>query len=262
MDCIIHYDGYTDATESLIPLSKDKFDQLKVAANARHELGGEYVSSHSKQIRNIPDEFKDGCHVHWTCYKKIVFSINKLKEKQTSGEESSGNRAKRTGDLKQTNLPNHCQFCKKSGKKCIKGSSKKQPVRKIELISAEENIREAAELKDDESMLVLTRSIESLRAAEFKMHEKCFKDYTRIVHPKRPRTKATEAYTTPEDREMVGGYAMRKRSKVEYNDNVVDEDKGDSEMVVDESLDEQNFNIVPEIEVGQNPRLRRRLYIM
>ena len=100
-------------------------------------------------------------------------------------------------------------------------------------------------------MLVLTRSIESLRAAEFKMHEKCFKDYTRIVPPKRPRTKATEAYTTPEDGEMVGGYAMRKRSKVEYNDNVVDEDKGDSEMVVDESLDEQNFNIVPEIEVGQ-----------
>ena len=43
MYCIIHYDGYTDATESLIPLSKDKFDQLKVAANARHELGREYV---------------------------------------------------------------------------------------------------------------------------------------------------------------------------------------------------------------------------
>ena len=132
MDCIINYDGYTDNAETVVPISSNDYNQLKMAAEARHERGGDHVSNHSKQIRNIPTEFKDNMHIHWKCYKKFTLGmLEKQKESETT--DGTDKSPERTGELKKTILPNICQFCKKGGLKAIKRKSRKQPLGKITL---------------------------------------------------------------------------------------------------------------------------------
>ena len=67
--------------------------------------------------------------------------------------------------------------CKSSNLITIKG--KKQCPKNVTTISACESIKRAAVLKDDEELVLLVVN-EDLIAREFKMHEKCYRDYTRI----------------------------------------------------------------------------------
>ena len=83
-------------------------------------------------------------------------------------------------------------------------------------------------------MLSNTRGIENLREAEFKMHEICFKNYTQVVPAKRSRPKTTEVYTPPENKDAVGGYAMRKRLKVDYTEEMPVEADGNLENFMEE----------------------------
>ena len=132
MDCIIHYDGYCDAEEKLLLVSKDSFDRLQEAKTSREKLGGDNLSSHSKQIKRLPEAFKDGQHFHIKCYKKFTFAISTLMKAREKHESEAGpSRVKRKGESGQTLFPNHCMICKKAGKKYVKGQSTKQPARLI-----------------------------------------------------------------------------------------------------------------------------------
>ena len=72
-------------------------------------------------------------------------------------------------------------FLKNYRKKNIKGKSKKQPLRLIELETAEKKIKGEAELDKDVEMLIAVRGTKSLRASEFMMHDRCYLDYTWVV---------------------------------------------------------------------------------
>ena len=61
----------------------------------------------------------------------------------------------------------------------------KQRFRKLELPSAEDSIREAEELRQDERLLPIVRGFKSLLSAELQCHEKCQKDYVRCVPAKK-----------------------------------------------------------------------------
>ena len=54
-------------------------------------------------------------------------------------------------------------------------------------------IKEAAKLSNDETMLMAIHGYKSLRAAEFRIHAKCYKDYTRICPPKKIRIKCIDS---------------------------------------------------------------------
>ena len=86
-------------------------------------------------------------------------------------------RQRRSGQLPVTLFPNICMKCKSS--KPITVKSKKYFPKNIVTISVCDSVKRAAILHNDEELILLVAD-EDLIAREFKMHEKCFRDYTRI----------------------------------------------------------------------------------
>ena len=74
-------------------------------------------------------------------------------------------------------FPEICMICKK---KTLKVNKKSQPLTKIVTKTAEKTLREAANLRNDTEMLIEVRDTD-LIAKEFQKHEKCYREYTRIV---------------------------------------------------------------------------------
>ena len=77
-------------------------------------------------------------------------------------------------------FPDVCMICKKkkiivSGKDCY--------INRIVNFKAEQTLKKAAEMKNDEHMLLIINDVD-LIAKEYKTHDKCYCDYTRIFYQK------------------------------------------------------------------------------
>jgi hypothetical protein len=86
--------------------------------------------------------------------------------------------------------------CKSSNPITIKG--KKQYPNNITTISACESIKHAALLQDDKELILLVAN-EDLIARELKMHEKCYRDYTRICTKQNATPNRNSASTSSND---------------------------------------------------------------
>ena len=233
MACTVHYDNYVDHNEKLNPLSKEKYERLLVAVDSRLELGG--ANLHEVQSSQIPKQFIENLVVHDKCYKKFTGAISVAKKNVPSTSESS-TRPHRSGDLGNTLLPLHCMFCLKETPIKVKG--KKQAVRKLTLLSAEQRVRLAVEMKKDERLLAVIRGFDSLLSAEFRCHEKCQSDYVRCVPATKKREKTVETVENV-DGSVIGSKMLRKRQKVTgcsmYLEDGIEEGKDSPDFSLDAS---------------------------
>ena len=216
--CRIHYEIYDNEDDKLLKLTEDNLDRLKDAKKCRFELGGNNIKF-IRYIVTLCNMHKESEFLyHQKCYKKFTMAISVCKKKsQVQATEPSRSRVKRTGNLGKTLFPKYCMVCKHV---TITVKRQKQHVRLLELKHAEKAIEEAAKLRQDNEMLAAIQGVTSLRAAEFQIHSKCQKDYTRICPTKAKRAKS--------DSDCTG------------------ENKNDSEIV--EELGEDDFNIYTSVE--------------
>ena len=78
----------------------------------------------------------------------------------------------------------------------------------LELLKAEEAIKEASKIRNDQVLLAAIEGTLSLRAAEYKVHDKCQKDYTRVCPAKTKRNKDSDGVTDKvEDMEGPSGFS-------------------------------------------------------
>lgn len=175
LKCIIHYKHLDTTNEIITGVNEDTYKKLKESKGARLSLGGEYI--HKEQIENLPSSFNAETQgFHRQCYQKFTNAVSVLKRKKVSND-APDKRQRRSGQLPATLFPDICMKCKSSKPITVKG--KKYFPKNILTISACDSIKRAAKLHNDEDLLVLVAD-EDLIAREFKMHEKCYRDYTRI----------------------------------------------------------------------------------
>ena len=127
-----------------------------------------------------------------------------MKRKKTKDEEEgSSNKARKTSRRASTpdNLrprglfPDHCMICKK---KSLKVNNKRQPLTCIVTKTAESTLKAAAQARNDQEMTAAVAETD-LIAREFQKHEKCYREYTRVV---RDQSEAAEVNT--DDSESYG----------------------------------------------------------
>jgi hypothetical protein len=194
LKCVIHYKHLGDNNEEITTLSEATFKKLQDSAEARRTLGGEYI--HKEQIDNLPDSLDSETHgFHPECYQKFTNAVSVLKRK-TSSNDVPDKRQRRSGQLPCNLFPDICMKCKSSNPITIKG--KKQYPKNITTISACESIKRAALLQDDKELILLVAN-EDLIAKEFKMHEKCYRDYTSICTKENATPNKNSASTSSND---------------------------------------------------------------
>lgn len=186
--CCIHYD-YIKTSDNLIAASKSAQQTLIECKNIRENLGGE--NHHIEQCRGIPSNADEvsttELYFHRECYQKFTYARTLLKRKKTKDEEEeSSHKTLRTAlraSTASTNLrprglfPDHCMICKK---KSLKVNNKRQPLTSIVTKTAENTLKAAAQARNDQDMIA-TAAGTDLIAREFQKHEKCYREYTRVV---------------------------------------------------------------------------------
>ena len=195
-ECIVHYENNED--EELYPLTEEHYDRLVSAKNSRLELGGDNV--HARQSSNIPEVYPENNSFHTSCYKKFTKAIS-IRKRKCSTSTSENGRVKRTGELGKKLFPEWCMICKKV---VLREKNTRHKPHKLELLSAENAIRAACIRKNDSEMAAAIAGTDSLLAAEFKVHSKCQKEYTR-VRPEKPRCQKVAAANFED-------YSLRSRS--------------------------------------------------
>ena len=237
-DCIVHYEGYSDKEDKLFSLNNKQYVRLAKAKECRLELGGENL--HVLQSNKIPETFKENYFYHAKCYKKYTQAISRVAN--ISDSSSPGpSRIQRTGDLGKILFPKYCMICKKH---IIAVNREKQYPKLIELEKAELQIRQAAQLHNDEILLAAIKGTSSLRAAEFRIHTKCHKDYTRICPIKTKYPKQIEDTEIAEEG-TTQRYHFRNRA---INPNY-------STCADDESDNTEDDEIESEVETRSNVEL-------
>eukprot|EP00794_Sanderia_malayensis_P013131 gene13131-14482_t len=192
--CVVHYKHLSVCSEPLTPLNEETFKKLLESKDARCMLGASYL--HKEQIESLPQFCVSGrLGFHRQCYQKFTNAISVLKRKSTITEVSK-KRQRRSGQFSSVLFPNHCMKCKSSNNITVKG--KKQQPKNLTTLSACEQVKKAAALHHDEEMLLIVTN-EDLIATEFKMHEKCHRDYTRVCTNEKTQTSTATSNDNDED---------------------------------------------------------------
>lgn len=199
--CVVHYQGIGAQDDNLLPLTREKYDRLLEAKNARERLSG--ANSHEPQGRGIPVAFDECYTCHQSCYKKYTMAISVFKKKgrKIEMETPPSTRKKRCEIVAPTAIlfPKHCMHPKCLSPNVIKHGGERQMPAPLVTKNACQSVLDAASILGDEEMLTKIRG-QDLIAREFLMHRKCFRDYTRnISSNRRPTTSvdATEADIQP-----------------------------------------------------------------
>ena len=148
------------------------------------KLGGDNVQP--DQSNGIPPTFQTGLFYHQNCYKKYTKATSVLKRKNENESTTATSTVRRTGELGKILFPKYCMLCMSD--KPIKVQGKKQVPKLLDLPNAEAAIREAALIQNDQALLAAIQGTSSLRSAEFRVHEKCRKTYTRTCPSTTKRT--------------------------------------------------------------------------
>ncbi len=204
--CCIHYQSI-NTSDNLITASKNALETLIECKNIRTTLGGE--NHHIEQCSKVPEiiEGSSDFYYHRQCYQKFTYARALMKRKKSKDEEQEASikiRRTRRGtsssaeeiprEIRPRGLfPDICMICKK---KTIKVNNKRQSKTKIVTKTAERTLKSAAHARDDKDMIVAVAETD-LIAKEFRKHEKCYRDYTRVVRE--------SAYETEKDEDELKG---------------------------------------------------------
>ena len=176
--CVVHY-RHLNVTARVVPLDERKFETLQKAKTARKILGGD--NEHFEQCVAVPENFdpySQGAHTE--CYKKFTLALSTAKKRNVLQDISNNlecKRLKRSGEAANQLFPDHCMFCKSANAIRVKGV-KQFP----HIIQTEETLIAAAKTKNDEQMMILM-SGGNLTNRQFKVHRKCYNDYTKRPKP-------------------------------------------------------------------------------
>lgn len=197
--CLIHY-GSIRIAGTLTRVSEVSFQTLLECKNIRANLGGE--NSHDEQCNRIPESLSEReFYYHRECYQKFTYAKTLLKRKiSQDGDTNESRKAQRlsrktssqAGKISTTDsrgrFPNHCMICKKVSFK-LKG--KVETLSNIITTSAENTLKQAAKLRNDKEMLVAVQGID-LIAKDFRKHDYCYREYTRLVWEKEQTSQTVE----------------------------------------------------------------------
>ena len=171
--CLIHYSSIKTTT-TLTRASDASFQMLLEFKRIRQSLGGE--NGHDEQCNGVPESLGEKeLYYHRECYQKFTYAKTILKRKSiqdkdtkeirkfkqlscSSSDIGEGSKSDATGLF-----PHQCMICKKDSFK-IKG--KRQVLCRIITKSAENTIKQAAELRNDQDMLLTIKGV-GLIAKEF-----------------------------------------------------------------------------------------------
>ena len=212
--CVVHYGHLCIENQDLTPLSNDTYARLIDARDCRIRLGGAHY--HKLQIKSIPETFTLGEHyVHSQCYKNFTKAISVLSQrrkamKKIDPQRSPLKRKKRSHDLSGNLFPSVCMKCKTS--KPIKVKGKKQQIKVVQTFSSCRTLQQAATLRNDQEMLAAISGVD-LIAKEFKMHQKCYKEYT-LICSKRSATASAAAVCR--DTVECEGSASQQRTTTDF----------------------------------------------
>ena len=140
-------------------MSEETLQKLLECRQIREQLGGE--NRHSQQSKSIPDSLDSVYFYHRECYQKYTYAsalmMRKIGDSAAPQNEDGSQRAFRATssktDVKDSRgrFPNKCMICKKEQ---LKVKSKRQPLTKIITLTAEERLKKAAQLNDDQELLI------------------------------------------------------------------------------------------------------------
>ena len=180
--CIIYYDNIT-IKELLGSLTEVTLKSLKENREIRQKLGSE--NYHYQQCTGIPNALNSNYYLHTECFRKFIYAktLDKRKCKDGDDKKSKIQRTTRSGQSigtagKRGIFPDICMICKK---KKIKVGGRNYYTTRILTFNAEETFKNAAQLKSDKGMLLEIHEV-GLIAKEFKKHDKCYRDYTRLIY--------------------------------------------------------------------------------
>ena len=187
-DCLVHY-SEINFSKNLTPITKERYGKLSEAKKARVELGG--IHLHHEQSTKIPSLFIPGLHYHRECYcnyTRVMSDIRKrkpLSEIQTPNAEKSIRPQRKETDH-AGRFPDYCMFCKESKPKRIRSNGKGQHelATLFKHSSVHQTLKEAATLKNDESLLRCIDGIDLIQK-KFRRHSSCYLDYTEICRKKK-----------------------------------------------------------------------------
>lgn len=192
--CVVHYEHLGVCNEPLKLLNEETFKKLVESKDARCTLGASYF--HKEQIESLPQCFDSDKHgFHRQCYQKFTNAVSVLKRKSSIADVSE-KRQRRSGQFGSVLFPKICMKCKSSNYITVKG--KKQQPKNLTTLSACEQVKKAATLQHDEVMLLIVAN-EDLIAREFKMHERCYRDYTRICTKETAQTSTAASNNDDDD---------------------------------------------------------------
>ena len=197
--CLIHY-GSIRIAGTLTRVSDASFKTLLECKKIRTSLGGE--NSHDEQCKGIPESLGEReFYFHRECYQKFTYAKTLLKRKivrdgdtneSRKAQRISHNTLSKTGKISTTDsrgrFPNHCMICKKVSFK-LKG--KLETLSNIITKAAENTLKQAAKLRNDQEMLVAVQGTD-LIAKDFQKHDYCYREYTRLVWEKEQRSENVE----------------------------------------------------------------------
>ena len=145
--CQIHY-SHLAVDSKLREITEVTLKTLHENKEIREKLGGE--NHHYEQCYAIPHELNRKYFVHPEYYRKVIFAQTIIKRK--SSEETHASKKIKSNLNEQNNLfPDICMICKKH---TIKFSGKKQLPKNIVKFESAEQIKKAAEKRNDEQMLM------------------------------------------------------------------------------------------------------------
>ena len=173
-NCIIH-DDYISISEKLHQITFTKLKN-KVAHIA---FGGDNL--HQLPSAVLPETLDKNYYVHPECYKKLILAVSlekrKRKKKPINLPKSKCQKMSLNAQNERGNFGVNCGICKKCQRKV---GPKYQYPKPICTTDADKNLKEATKLRKDETLLLDIPEVH-LIAKEFKNHEKCYRDYTRIL---------------------------------------------------------------------------------
>lgn len=184
--CSIHYE-LIKTSDNLITASQNTLQTLIECKRIRASLRGE--NHQVEQGSKIPDTIEESSdfYYHRECYQKFTYAKALMKRKKGKDEEQEAStKVQRT--VRGTSLdadearprgifPDLCMICKK---KTLKVNNKRQQITKIVTKTAKRTLKASAHVRDDKDMVVAVAETD-LIAKEFQKHEKCYREYTRVV---------------------------------------------------------------------------------
>ena len=163
-------------TSKIIPLNQHKFQILNQNKEARRQLGGEY--GYEQQSKSIPPCFDSSKHdAHIECYKQFTMSSKKARRKSEEEGTSTLNKTKRVQrsvECTKQFFPKECRISIYSGE--IKIKYKKLFPRLLTLQTSADAIVRFTNIKEDGDI----ESHGKLLEREFMVHDKCYREYTRL----------------------------------------------------------------------------------